>query len=295
MDGFALFQRFLLLLLFLSWRPAEAQTDPNASFPPLPVQIAHPAQNGDLSSPYDDEGSDPGLCRDVLVGGFVPEIRGYFAQGTQAQSCNDEYLSLVSSLTRSPLWVAQRLTKVGIQLAGRSAKHLFFHDDDDVPPGERASLSDYGSLGYVCGQMAAQADMTTDRAQYQSGSLANVAPMYSSAKDTIWPRIDAAIRSLGLQFGEIFVVTGPVYSGPLRSLDNSSLAIPTYFFRAIYVPAAHAGGVYVMANDGSGTWGHVSLANFAARTGLVPFPGLSNGLLTTFALPDPLRGSTAAK
>ena len=85
--------------------------------------------------------------------------------------------------------------------------------------------------------MSPSGDMPNLVAQDESFSLANMIPQHPCSNQGLWSGIEAAVRGMTMRQGEVFVVTGPIYS---RSSDQRligvGVAVPDQVFKAIYDP-----------------------------------------------------------
>jgi endonuclease G len=96
------------------------------------------------------------------------------------------------------------------------------------------------------------------------------------------------VRRLASERGEVFVVTGPVFSG--RSVDTikNRVLVPTQLYKAIYDPRTGEAGAYLAPNEAGGTWKAVSLAALQDIAGIDVFPGLPEVAKTrAMDLPEP--------
>lgn len=103
-----------------------------------------------------------------------------------------------------------------------------------LPANERAELKDYAKSGYDRGHMSPSADMPSESAQAESFSLANMVPQDHNHNTGIWSSIESATRYLAKKEGSLYVITGPIYKGTLKSIGNGVL-VPTYIYKVIYL------------------------------------------------------------
>ena len=88
----------------------------------------------------------------------------------------------------------------------------------------------------------------------------------------------------------------------LQSLKGRVL-VPTYIFKAVYLPSRSQAGAYFVPNDGSQSWEPISISELESRVSVDVFPQLGEGLKQhAMSLPEPkphfgcrLRTSEAAQ
>jgi endonuclease G len=160
-----------------------------------------------------------------------------------------------------------------------------FHAEQRLPIGERAEPDDYRRSGFDRGHMSPSGDMSTDIAQNESFSLANMVPQNPCHNEVMWEGIESAVRALALDT-EVFVITGPAFSGDeIQTLDER-VFVPTNIFKAVFLPSRNAAGAYWTPNDTSQKQEHISIARLTDLTGIDVFPRLDvTAKDTAMALP----------
>src|SRR3954454_147051 len=216
----------------------------------------------------------PDQCADQFLDGAQPRLVNLKLVPKTREVCATGYAALHSGLTRTPLWVAEHLTRERIAGAEAIRRRDAFHTEASLPGDERAELSDYERSGFDRGHMAPAADMGTPEAQQESFSLANMIPQAPSLNRGLWEGIEESVRGLAIQDGGAYVVTGPIFSGgKLQSLKGRVL-VPTEVWKAVYVPKEGWAGVYLTQNTNDSGWQAISLAELERRAGVDAFPKL---------------------
>ena len=212
-------------------------------------------------------------CDQLFAGGQLPALRNAKLAARTTLLCNEGYAALASGVTRGPLWSAERLTADSLAGARATARQGRFHEEERLPPDDRAALSDYSRSGYDRGHMAPSGDMPGPGAQQQSFSLANVVPQAPALNRGAWEGIESAVRRLALRRGELYVVSGPAFQGSqLQSLKGRVL-VPTATWKAVYDPQAQGMAAYMCANVSQPNCTTLSVAALALAVGVDPFPG----------------------
>ncbi|HCI30251.1 MAG TPA: endonuclease, partial [Psychrobacter sp.] len=149
-----------------------------------------------------------------------------------------------------------------------------FHEESKLPETARASLSDYSGSGYDRGHLAPNANMATRSQQYDSFSLANIAPQSPRNNRYIWRNIESATRYLTQQYGEVYTITGVAFTNKKTKQLANRVLVPSHFFKAVYIPATNQAGVYYAPNDESERIDVISIDELTAETGIDVLPML---------------------
>ena len=125
--------------------------------------------------------------------------------------------------------------------------------------------------------------MADPASQQESFSLANIVPQAPALNRGLWEGIESAVRTLALKEGELYVVTGPIFSGnDLEAVGN--VLVPNSLWKAVLDPRRGRASAYVVENRGGADWRSVSMAQLRRLTGITVFPGASPWRLR---LPNP--------
>jgi endonuclease G len=205
--------------------------------------------------------------------------------------CYSGYAVLFSGLTRTPLWSAEHLTAQRIGEARGQDRVNAFHPDPNLPAGDRSELSDYVRSGYDRGHMAPSGDMPDSRSQEESFSLANMIPQDPQNNRKLWAKIESDVRDLAVETGELYVVTGPVFTGENVQSLKGRVLIPTQIYKAVHVPKQREAGAYLVENAPGQEVRVVSLTELQRVTGIDAFPTLPQSVKDdAMTLPTPQLG-----
>jgi endonuclease G, mitochondrial len=220
-------------------------------------------------------------CADQFHGGKEPTSS---ARHTTS-FCYREFAVLYSGVTKTPVWSAEHLTAARVRKAATLPRPKYgpFHTDDNLPVGHRSMLADYHSVGKTLdrGHRAPNGDMSDDESQFNSFALSNIVPQAACNNELIWEGIESAVRNLAKRYGEVYVVTGPIYSNqPPDTIGRDKVAVPTRLFKAVFDSKLGAPGVYITtnSNDVGDDYQILSVKEFAKQTGIDPFPSLLSNL-----------------
>ena len=189
--------------------------------------------------------------------------------------CDDGYAVLASGITHGALWSAEHPTAASLAAARATPRQGQFHPDDRLPPADQAQVADYRRSGYDRGHMTPSGDMSDERSQQQTFSLANMVPQTAALNRGIWVGIEMAVRHLASREGELYVVTGPAFGGgQLQAIGPDGVLVPSATWKAVYDPRASGAGVYLCGNIARPACEVISVAALARVIGVDPFPAL---------------------
>ena len=137
----------------------------------------------------------PTACPDYFASGRSPEIIRPSLAARVRELCLDGYAVLHSGISRTPLAVAEHLTRAQVMGASEVRREGFYHDENRLPSDERARLSDYDNSGFDRGQMAPSGDMATSSSMAASFSLANIVPQHPGSSRCLWKGVETSVRA----------------------------------------------------------------------------------------------------
>ena len=229
---------------------------------------------------------DLNQCSESFYGGIYPEFTNPKLSSNTQSLCFDGFAVMYSGVSRTPLWSAEYLTRKRLQQAKEIDRDDSFHEESRLPASMRAKLSDYSSSGYDRGHLAPNGDMANRSQQYDSFSLANIAPQSPRNNRYIWRNIESATRYLALQYGEVYTVTGVAFTDKKVQRLQGRVLVPSHFFKAVYIPAINQAGVYYAPNDESERIEVISVDELTAQIGIDVLPILDSATkVQAIALP----------
>lgn len=217
-------------------------------------------------------------CPQFGVQGQLPAVVHQQFPGRTALLCNGTYAVLDADATRGPLWSAEHLTRDDVRAAERLKRHGRFHEDLRLPIEARSELEDYRRSGFDRGHMTPSGDAPTEAAQAETFALSNVVPQTNALNSGAWSHIEQTVRTLALQDGDVYVVTGPAYhSSVIATIGPDHVKVPTSTWKAVYDPKRGGAMVYVCRNEmRSPHCSEVTVDTLVRVTGIDPFPALSS-------------------
>ncbi|MDD4856138.1 MAG: DNA/RNA non-specific endonuclease [Sulfuricurvum sp.] len=228
----------------------------------------------------------PTQCEGLYYSNEAPDILNAKLLPKTKELCYSAFAVMHSGISRTPLWSAEHLSKEGLH--HKTKRTNDFHPEDQLNADERAELSDYARSGYDRGHMAPSADMGNKQSQHECFTLANMVPQNAENNRGVWSAIEGATRHLTNQKGELYVITGPIFSGsPIKRIGGRVL-VPSKLYKAIYDPSSGQGAAYLVSNTPSNDYEVISIAQLEQMAGLQLFPKMiPSDKQNAMDLPDP--------
>lgn len=211
-------------------------------------------------------------CPQFFANGKPPVIP---ARPKLRELCYEAFAVLHSGETKTPVYVAQRLNSRIIEDADEKRATKFFADAR-LPRGERAELEDYKRSGYSRGHMAPAGEMPTPTAMAQSFSLANMVPQDIQHNGGAWAKIEQDTRRyIRRAKGDVFVITGPVFTPASPSIGNNGVRVPSHLFKLVYDQHDNRAWAHWQENrEGERVGRPITYQDLVKRTGMDLLPGL---------------------
>lgn len=191
------------------------------------------------------------------------------------QLCFNGFVVLYSGISKTPLWSAELLTKQRVQQARKMQRVDNFHEETRIPIGIRSKLSDYSQTGYDRGHLSPNADMPNVASQFDSFSLANIAPQNPELNRGEWSNIESNIRKMVMRYGDAYVVTGTGFVGQNIKVLKGNVMVPTYFYKAIYFPKTNTSIAYLAKNNSGSIVEQTNIKTVNKLLGINIFPTLN--------------------
>lgn len=214
-------------------------------------------------------------CPEHYFNGQAPEFINQKLSAKTRELCYSGYGSMHSGVTRTPLYSAELLTRRHM-LQGKGLKRQSrFFADQHIPAAERAELRHYARSGYDRGHVAPSADMFDLQSQQECFSLANMVPQVPENNRGPWEGIEATVRKMVKERGDIYAVTGSIYQGSNLQRIGGAVMVPTQLYKAIYDPRRQEAGAYLIDNSADARSQKISIAELEKIAGISIFPAVS--------------------
>ena len=161
--------------------------------------------------------------------------------------CRRMYVLEHSPSRHTAYWSAEHL--IGKQQTMSGKRINAFKADPDLPKDEAAKPSDYTNSGYDRGHMSPVGDMYVDKkAMLESFYMSNMAPQVPGNNENGWRLLEMFVKELSQARGDLYVVTGPVYVGPIKYIGKGKVAVPTHFYKIIVDTNTNAVMSFIVPN-----------------------------------------------
>ncbi len=128
-------------------------------------------------------------------------------------------------------WVAYELKKT--HLANTNYKRPYFEIDTAVKT-KAAHWKNYKQSGYDRGHLCPAADRKyTQKAHDETFLTSNITPQTHTFNSGIWNTLEQKARFWVNKYDGIFVVTGGVLSGDLKTIGEEQVGVPNYFYKVL--------------------------------------------------------------
>lgn len=187
-----------------------------------------------------DEAALVGRDVQVQVDGYKRADRvfgGYPSQGMKVlgrvkQLESKAFTVGYSESRKNPLWVAYRVFDVDELNSGKRPSGF----KTDSRTRSKVSHKDYTHSGYDRGHMAPNYAIATrygKAAQRETFFMSNIIPQNPRVNRGIWKDLEMRVaKKYGRYFGEVWVITGPVFQEPIEKL-KSGVPIPSHYYKII--------------------------------------------------------------
>jgi len=214
-------------------------------------------------------------CPQFFVGGVSPRVPN-IQQLAPRSLCYDAFAVLHSGVSKTPVFVAERLNRAQLDDAKDEERTNHFFSDARLPLSERAQLEDYKASGFDRGHMAPAGDMPTAQAMEQSFSLANMVPQAAVNNRRSWAGIEKATRKYVMRArGDVYVITGPVFENGSQTIGPGRVRVPKYLYKLVYDAASGRAWAHWIENTNEARAGRpISYDELVNRTGIEFLPGV---------------------
>ncbi|WP_346883014.1 DNA/RNA non-specific endonuclease [uncultured Algibacter sp.] len=128
-------------------------------------------------------------------------------------------------------WVAYELKKS--HLSNSNFKRPYFEIDDAVKTGA-AHWRNYKKSGYDRGHLCPAGDKRYSQSAHDETFLtSNISPQEHEFNAGIWNTLEQKVRYWARKYNGVFVVTGGVLKGRMKTIGDEKVAVPKQFYKVL--------------------------------------------------------------
>ena len=128
-------------------------------------------------------------------------------------------------------WVAYELKKS--HLSNTNHKRPYFEIDKAVKTGA-ASWRNYKNSGYDRGHLCPAGDRRYTKFVHDETFLtSNISPQEHQFNSGIWNTLEQKVRYWASKYDGVFVVTGGVLKGNMKTIGNEKVSVPNQFYKVL--------------------------------------------------------------
>ena len=128
-------------------------------------------------------------------------------------------------------WVAYELKKS--HLSNTNHKRPYFEIDKAVKTGA-ANWRNYKNSGYDRGHLCPAGDRRfTKTAHDETFLTSNISPQEHNFNAGIWNTLEQKVRYWAKKYDGVFVVTGGVLNGNMKSIGDENVSVPNQFYKVL--------------------------------------------------------------
>lgn len=200
------------------------------------------------------KGTQNTMCPQFQVFGFpVYKINQVASQAYY--TCRLGYAGMYSPSMKTPLWVAEHLEAQFLR-GNASREGIDFSVDKQILMSNPVNGSDYkkkcpetNKACYDRGHLSSAEDNKfSQTAMNQSFLYTNTVPQVPNHNRGIWANLEASVRELAARRGEIYVVTGPIFSSSTPEKIGSGVPVPDALFKVLVDPNNNTMTAFVIPN-----------------------------------------------
>jgi len=234
--------------------------------------------------------------REIINDGIVEkgETNTFFLPlSTSGQIVHHEGYSLsYAEAYEQAEWVAYELKRE--HLSRTNFKRPYFEIDQAVKT-KAAHWRNYKQSGYDRGHLCPAADRKYSKDAHDETFLtSNISPQTHEFNSGIWNSLEQKVRYWSKKYDGVFVITGGVLKGKLKTIGEERVAVPNYFYKILmdYNNGTPKMIAFLMAHENSKQPLHdfvVSVDEIEQLTGIDFFPQIDD------AIENKLEASTSYK
>jgi len=144
---------------------------------------------------------------------------------------HDSYSLSYNEAYEQAEWVAYELKKE--HLSSSNFKRPYFEIDNAVKT-KAAHWKNYKQSGYDRGHLCPAGDRKYTKAAHDETFLtSNISPQTHDFNSGIWNALEQKVRFWAKKYNGVFIVTGGVLQGNLKTIGDEQVGVPNYFYKVL--------------------------------------------------------------
>ncbi len=178
-------------------------------------------------------------------------------------------------------WVAYELKKS--DLSNNNFERPYFNEDKSVKT-RSADWRNYKNSGYDRGHLCPAGDRRySDEAYNETFLTSNISPQDHEFNAGIWNRLEQKVRFWAEKYDGVYVVTGGILKGNLKSIGEENVSVPNEFYKIVVdvTDGKYKAIAFIIPNKASSKSFYeyvVSIDEIERKTGIDFFPNLPDSI-----------------
>ena len=148
-------------------------------------------------------------------------------------------------------WVFYKITEDHIKGTAKRKNH---YKSDPMITTYSSNYKDYKGTGFDRGHLCPAGSMKINQdAMDDTFYMSNISPQNPRFNGGIWKRLEQQVRRWVKVYGDLYVVTGPVFDSEMAGIGENNVSVPKRFYKVVYA-CEGAGKMigFVLPNEKSG-------------------------------------------
>ena len=129
-------------------------------------------------------------------------------------------------------WVFYKITEDHIKGTAKRKNH---YKSDPMITTYSSNYIDYKGTGYDKGHLCPAGSMKINQdAMDDSFYMSNISPQNPGFNRGIWNRLEQQVRRWVDVYGDLYVVTGPVFDSEMAGIGANNVSVPKRFYKVVY-------------------------------------------------------------
>lgn len=225
-------------------------------------------------------------CAQHYLDQTEPIVMNKVFKSKAREICYTNFVVMHSGLTKTAMWTSEILKRENL-FKKSVPREDNFHEEDQIPASERATLDDYRGSGYDRGHLVPNGDMQDRQSKNETFSLANMIPQNSQNNRVLWEGVESSVRSMAKNQSDLYVITGPLFMSGRKTI-NGRVYVPSHIYKLVYSIKEKKAAAYLVKNEETLDYEMISVAKLEELSGYNFFPKMSeNQKLQLLKLPSP--------